>query len=139
MKKGLNNETSGRRFTLPKNKILRGRTNFQKLFERKAQVVKGAKVNMRFRIYNNGESECKMAFIVPKRLGKAVRRNRMKRLLKEAYRLNQYLIADEVAEACCTFHGALMAKTADVEYDDVRSDVIDLLHRVQSCLQKHIE
>lgn len=77
-----------------------------------------------------------MAFIVPKRLGKANRRNRVKRLLKEAYRHNQYIVADTVKEALCTFHGAFLATTIDVEYDEVERNVTDLLHQAKSYIDK---
>ncbi len=139
MKKGPNSEASPRNFSLPKNKILRGRANFQRLFSRKAIIFQSNNVLIRFRVYFTGETDYKMAFIVPKRLGKAVKRNRVKRLLRESYRLNQFIIADEAAAASCIFHGAFMAKTVDVEYDDVKPDVIGLLNQVQEYLRKKIE
>lgn len=77
-----------------------------------------------------------MAFITPKKLGKAVRRNRARRLLKEAYRLNHYIIMDESIAANVTFHGALMAKKIEVEFGEINTDVINLLRRVKNHIQK---
>lgn len=130
MKKGRSSRSS-RSFALPKSIILRGRKNFKRLFEESADVFGNANLNIRFRLYPADEPDCKMAFIVPKRLGKAVERNRMKRLLKEAYRLNQYFLTDEVAESTVTFHGAFMAKTVEMEYDEVEVEVKSLLERVK--------
>lgn len=149
MKKGQNSEgssclfsqtTAGNRsFTLPKSKILRGRTNFDRLFSSKAIVFKKSSVRIRFCIYNRDESDCKMAFIVPKRLGKAVYRKKMKRRLKEAYRLNQYILIDEVASAGCVFHGALMAAKINVEYDVLEPNVVNLLKQTKSYISKMVE
>ncbi|HLR76868.1 MAG TPA: ribonuclease P protein component [Balneolaceae bacterium] len=136
MKKGQNNKASSRRFTLPKSKILRGKTNFDRLFANEAIVFYGRNVLLRFRIYDS-QTDCKMAFIVAKKLGKAVSRNRVKRLLKETYRLNQYILFDEVLAASITFHGGLMAKTVDVKYDKVKTDVIQLLNQAKDYIQNY--
>lgn len=146
MKKGPNNEPSSRsssetaakegRFTLPKSQILRGRKNFNRLFSDKATVFKSTNVSLRFYLCRNRETpDCKMAFIVPKRLGKAVRRNRVKRQVKEAYRLNQYIIIDEVVAAGCIFHGALTAKTINAEYKVIKLNIVDLLKRVKGFIK----
>lgn len=149
MKKGRNSEGSfslslqnmegERRFTLPKSKILRGRTNFDRLFDDKAVVFNKKSVLIRFRIYVSGKTDCKMAFIVPKRLGKAVQRKQSKRHLREAYRLNQYILADEISLAACVFHGALMAKTIDAGYEPIKTNVIDLLKQTKWYINKAIE
>lgn len=136
MSKGRNKQASSRRYTLPKSKILRGRTHFGQLFSNEATVIYSRLVSLRFRVYNE-RADCKMAFIVPKKRGKAVQRNRVKRLLKEAYRLNQYMLFDEVSTAAITFHGALIAKTVDVEYEEVESNVIELLYEAQNHIQNY--
>ncbi len=75
-----------------------------------------------------------MGFIVKKSLGKANKRNKMKRLLKEAYRLHQHMLSNPLRDAQVTFHGVLMAKTVDVGFNDVERDVIELLERMRDQL-----
>jgi ribonuclease P protein component len=75
-----------------------------------------------------------MGFIVKKSLGKANKRNKMKRLLKEAYRLHQHILSDPLKNAQITFHGALMAKAIDVSYADIEQSVVALLNEVRDQL-----
>jgi ribonuclease P protein component len=75
-----------------------------------------------------------MGFIVKKNLGKAHKRNRMKRLLKEAYRLHQHMLSEPLENARVTFHGAFMAKTVDLDFAVVEQNVIELLKKVRDKL-----
>ncbi len=126
--------TQKSRYTLPKSKILRGRSNFDKLFEDAAIICHRPNLNIRFRLYTSTEPDCKMAFIVPKRLGKAHLRNRTKRLLKESYRLHQFIIMDEITSSKRVLHAALMAKSVKLNYNTVKSDVKRLLEQVNLCI-----
>jgi len=73
-----------------------------------------------------------MGFIVKKKLGNAVIRNRTKRLLREAYRLNQHILSDLFDSGAFGFHGALMANTVGADFESVQKDVIYLLHKVKN-------
>ena len=66
---------------LPKNEILRKTKEFQTLFHQGRQW-NGRLLKV---VFQPGQYR-RVAFVVPKRLGKAVLRNRMKRLMREAYR-----------------------------------------------------
>lgn len=134
MRRDPNNEFSAseRDFSLPRAKILRGRKNFQRLFESEAVIFREVALNLRFRIYSDIEPNCLMGFIVPKKLGKAVERNRVKRLLREAYRLNQYLIADLAREKQIGIHGVLMANTTEVSFEQVKQDAVTLLEKART-------
>ncbi len=135
MTKGPNNssESSKQDFSLPKAKILRGKKNFQRLFESKASVLRTDYINLRFVLAKNdgAEGSTQMAFIVPKKLGKATKRNRLKRLLKEAYRLNQHVITDPMKDRAShlSFYGAFMANTIDLNSRQVEDSVTDLLNK----------
>ena len=112
MKKDRSNDISGSGIdeSLPRAKILRGRKNFQRLFEQDAKTIRNTIVDLRFKILESDSSGCLMGFVVKKSLGKANKRNHMKRLLKEAYRRHQNILSEPIENADKMFHGALMAK-----------------------------
>lgn len=114
---------------LPKSRILRGNKQFQRLFSPHALRLREQFVDLRYITEPSEEPEYKMAFIVPRKMGKAVRRNRTRRHLKEAYRLNQYHLSEAATSMQLCFHGALMAKTTDADYRQIEKDVIALLNR----------
>ncbi|NIR73042.1 MAG: hypothetical protein GWN00_08400 [Aliifodinibius sp.] len=125
---------SGNDKSLPRAKILRGRKNFQRLFEQDAKTIRNTLVDLRFKILDSNSSGCLMGFVVKKSLGKANKRNHMKRLLKEAYRHHQSILSEPIANAGKMFHGALMAKTTNATYADVEQNVIALLSKVRDQL-----
>lgn len=141
MKKGLNSSTSAsnRDLSLPRARILRGRKNFQQLFDQEATLFREEYVNLRFRVYAGDEPECLMGFIVPRKLGKAVRRNRAKRLLREAYRINQHLISDPVSSRVLCFHGAFMANQIDLTFEKTERDVVELLTKTRNYILSIID
>jgi ribonuclease P protein component len=118
--------------SLPRAKILRGRKNFKRLFERDALICHRKFVDLRYQIINETSFGCLMGFIVKKSLGKANKRNHMKRLLREVYRLHQNMLSEPLKAAPMTFHGALMAKSVDVTYTEVEKDVVALLNEVRN-------
>jgi ribonuclease P protein component len=136
MTKGRSNHSSSSRddYSLPRAKILRGRKNFKRLFEQDAQTCRNRIVSLRYQIVDYSSFGCLMGFIVKKSLGKAHKRNRMKRLLKEAYRLHQYMLTEPLQKAQVTFHGAFMAQTANSTYNAVEQDVVALLKEVRDQL-----
>lgn len=71
-----------------------------------------------------------MGFIVAKRLGKATRRNHVKRLLKEAYRLNRCHFMEALDATSIGFHGALSAKSIHVDFKTAEREITNLLDRV---------
>ena len=125
---------AGDDFSLPRGKILRGRKNFQRLFEKGVHVFRTQHAGLRYRIVDDSSFGCLMGFIVKKSLGKAHKRNHMKRLLREAYRLHQHILSGPLQKAQITLHGALVAHTTDVSFDDVEPNVITLLTRVRDQL-----
>lgn len=77
------------KFTLGKNQKLKSRKAITQLFI-EGNSVKSFPIKMIY-LPSAENSETKVAFSVPKRNFKlAVDRNRIKRLLRESYRLNQY-------------------------------------------------
>lgn len=131
MEKGRSNTSSSHDdYSLPRAKILRGQKNFSRLFQRDARVIRKTHVDLRFQIVDDTSFGCQMGFIVKKSLGKAIKRNRMKRLLKEAYRHHQHKLTDLLNTLQLTLHGAFMAKSVDLPYDDVEQDVVMLVEQL---------
>ena len=133
MSKGRSNSpsTSNKDFSLPRAKILRGRKNFQRLFESDVTIIRNPYINIRFRIYPDDDAECLMGFIVKKKLGNAVKRNHVKRLMREAYRLNQHIIADAALANDICLHGAFLANTIELTFEQAEQNIKKLLSDVR--------
>lgn len=121
------------RFTLSKSHILRGRRNFKRLFE-SSSLITSATVNLRYSTFSKSDKGLCIGFIAPKRLGDAVERNHIKRLMREAYRLNQYIISDYLSEAGCGLHAVFMAKKDNLDYKAVEADIVMLLNKLHTRL-----
>jgi ribonuclease P protein component len=124
--------------SLPRSKILRGRKNFQRLFE-KSRVIKTPSVHLRYRIYEDSSEGCQIGFIVKKKLGNAAKRNRIKRWLREAYRTQQYHLSDLFEAKAFGFHGVFMIQHVNVDFQTIREDVSGLLKKMRGILQNHLD
>ncbi|MGM0587439.1 MAG: ribonuclease P protein component [Bacteroidota bacterium] len=122
-------------YTLPRSKILRGRTNFQRLFSPKADTLHGRSVNFRFRVYPDRSEGCLVGFIVRTSLGKAAKRNRLKRQLREAYRMHQHLLGELFDHGSFGLHGAFLAKRLPIDSQTVQQEVRGLLVELRQYLQ----
>lgn len=81
------NRISGHDERLPKKEILRKRDDFRRVFE-KGERWKGRYIQFYFL-----ESRIRQAaFCVPRKTGKAVDRNRIRRWMRETYRRNKHQI-----------------------------------------------
>ena len=84
------------RFTFGKEEKLKSKKQIEQLFA-EGNIVKEFPVLMKFLKTDVNEFPIKVAFSVPKRNFKlAVRRNRIKRLLRETYRLNKHVLLNNV-------------------------------------------
>lgn len=124
---------SGSSLTLPRSKILRGRRNFQRLFE-KATTFRATTVDLRFRIYDDPEEQCLIGFIAKKKLGKAVKRNRIKRQMREAYRINQHQLTGLFESGKFGLHGVFMATSIEMDFNTVEDDIVYLMKRLRDFL-----
>jgi ribonuclease P protein component len=124
--------------SLPRSKILRGRKNFQRLFE-KSTVLNSNSLQFRYRIYTDPEEGCLIGFAAPKKkISKAARRNRAKRLIREAYRLNQAQLSDLFATRQFGFHGLFMANRDNLSYSETEADMIRILGSVRNRLKNSV-
>jgi len=74
-------------YKLPKQNILRKNKQFQSVYRYGKSYANRMMV---IYVLSNKDTQRKVGFAAGKRLGNAVVRNRVKRLLRETYRLNQH-------------------------------------------------
>ncbi|MFU8811604.1 MAG: ribonuclease P protein component [Balneolaceae bacterium] len=114
--------------TLPRSVILRGRDHFQQLFQQSA-VKHAPSFQLRYRFLSGPLHSSAIGFIAPKRIfKKAVQRNRVKRLMREAFRLHQSVFWTGVEAHGQRVHAALIATKPITASADAEQQVVQLLH-----------
>ncbi len=83
------------RHTLKRNEVLRGRKNFDLLFQRGERRSGSVIRCLILRAPSDAPPRVIAGFAVPKTVPRAVDRNRIKRYLRESYRLHKHLLAPE--------------------------------------------
>jgi len=76
----------GKPHGFPKEEKIRARSEFDRVFQEGRRLAEGPVLA---RYVPNGLQFTRMAVAVPNKFGKAAKRNRARRLLKEAYRLHK--------------------------------------------------
>ena len=113
-------------YKLPKSMILRSGAEFQRVYKCGRSVA-----NRHIVMYTakNPRSGGKVGFAAGKKLGNASIRNRVKRLLRECYRLNRHRLKDG-------YDLLLVGRKSAVEYsyDTLEKAFIELAKRSGICL-----
>lgn len=125
-------EESGN-YTLPKALILRGKRNFDRLFS-KSERLGAPFITLRYKFYSNSEEGFQVGFISKKKLGNAVHRNKIRRLMREAFRLNQQIILPELEDKQVGLHMVLMAQSTDQDFEVINSSIKTLLEDLRNRL-----
>lgn len=88
------------RFTLSKNERLRGKTTFEKIFNEGKTLFSHDRVLKAYYITGEaaGTRSVQIAAAVSKKSGNAVWRSRVKRLIREAYRLNKHVYTETIEQ-----------------------------------------
>lgn len=126
------------RYCLQKNEILRGEKQFQHVISEGTNFRAGSiKCHYMINSYNdiNSRPVLRAGFSVPRRVsGKAVDRNRVKRIMREAYRVHKPALSEIVHRQRCTldmifvFRGPTTTKPRYLKYRDVEEDIIRCLN-----------
>jgi ribonuclease P protein component len=97
-----------KRYAFPKEARMKLKREFDRVFSEGAKGVSPALV-----IYarGNGEGRNRIGLAVGRKLGKAVRRNRIRRLIKEAFRLENPTLPQGFDLVCIPRAGGFPAKT----------------------------
>lgn len=131
-----------RTYSLPKSSILRGRKNFEAIFLHSTQYVHHGRLLAKFEVFNREKDietlNFLAAFLTPKRIGKAAKRNRTRRKMKEMFRKARPSFIAEISavlpalEVQCAF----IAKTQDYLYEDMQRDFDKILTKLSHQLVK---
>lgn len=132
---------------LPREERLAGKTLLQELFSRGRGILSEKEQFRAVYLLINSESKffsappyVQFAPVVPKKCGKAFWRNRLKRLLKEAYRHEKSIIAEECKAKNKKLLLVIMPvflyqkKTPVISLQDVQPNVTNLLQKIKRIL-----
>lgn len=117
------------RLTLPRSAILRGKTHFDRLFK-EGNRLSAPSMDLRYMVFPDPAAGCLVAFVAGRKLGGAVVRNRCKRHLREAFRLNQGLVREAFDSGRFGVHGVFIARRADLTAAQTQADCRLLLTRL---------
>lgn len=144
MKKGQSSQSSrlvGQRLRLPRAAILRGKDRFQSLFS-SSTVLRQPHVQLRFRVSPSTEPSQQTAFVVSKRHGNAVTRNRLKRQMRECYRKNQHawrlegeLLPTQHRSDALSVDALFMIQSSNVDSTQLETEMLTLMKQGQERLK----
>lgn len=120
---------------MPKSRILRGKRNFQRLFDNSV-LLRGRVLNLRYRLYDDPDEGFRVGFITRKALGCAVDRNRARRRIREAWRLNQHPLINVDPAIRRGLHMVWMARRIDLTTVQAEKDIRQLSRQLIENLQE---
>jgi ribonuclease P protein component len=127
------------RRTLKKSEILRGKRNFESIFERgkriRSEYIQGIVLDLPGRTPDG--PGILIAAVVPKAAGNAAWRNRVRRLIREAYRNNKDIIGppgerpDRTLNVVFLWSPRTKPSSGAVSFPLVREEITGLLQRIR--------
>ena len=129
-----------KRFGLSANERIKSRKDFEDLYSRGITVFSSTKKIKAVYIIdqNSDKPGIKISVAVSRKSGKAIWRNRIKRLLKESYRLNKNILVTKVinlnffVRLIFSPYSINMRKNKNIYLGEVMPDVIEIMSRI-SC------
>ena len=111
-------------YRLPKKEILRDKREIGELLK------KGRRIRGKFCMFYYSSCECrKVAFLVSKRLGIAVRRNLVKRWLRELYRTHRNLAGEKFIMAIY-----VSSDNQKLSFETLKGDITKLFTKIRNDL-----
>lgn len=120
--------------SLPKSDVLRGKTSFNRLFQH-GKSVHGTVSSIRFLLYKDEAPHKLISFIVKKKMGNAVLRNRLKRLLREVYRHNKSMLSP-ISASGYSIEAAFMVSKPSFDSKALNQDFETMIQRVVQIVNK---
>lgn len=118
-------------FRFTKAERLTRKKEFEKVF-REGKVLKNGKIVLY--VIPNGLQHSRLGLVVSRKVGNAVRRNRAKRLLREAYRLNKHLLTSHVDIIAIPRHPF----SSDLKLSDVDNGFRKLLLQINETFSNEV-
>ncbi len=124
-----------KQFGLSKKERIKSKKEFQLVFTRGITVLSNSRLlKAIFYIYPSEQEEAKVAFAVHRKAGNAVWRNRVKRLLRELYRNNKYIILNSLKNKSIllvfSLNGISQKTHPKIYLNNIEKDVLNLLNKV---------
>ncbi len=123
-----------KRFGLSKHERIKRKNEFSRVYESGKIIYSNSrKLKAIFYLGKSESKNVKVAFGISKRAGNAVWRNRLRRLLKESYRLNKGILSDCNRSLWIVFSPNIFNKKENPKLflRDVKLDMIDLLQKLR--------
>ena len=123
-----------KRFGLSKHERIKRKNEFSRVYESGKIIYSNSrKLKAIFYLGKSESKSIKVAFGISKKAGNAVWRNRLRRLLREAYRLNKEILSDCNRSLWIVFSPNNLNKKVNPKllFRDVKPDMIDLLKKLR--------
>jgi len=136
------------RFRFPKSERIKSKKIFERtlLFGKKiysrSQKIKCSFVIEELKPEITVKSYIQVAFAVNRKSGKAVWRNRLKRTLRELYRLNKHPLLEELKKSSCKLFFIISSHKLNekifpkLKLQDVESDVLEIFEVIKKEIKK---
>ena len=127
-----------KKFGLSAREKIKSRKDFEELYSSGTQLFSSTKKIKAIYIINENSNEpgVKISVAVSHKCGNAVWRNRVKRLLRESFRLNKNIIMKKAKELGFFIriiflpYSINMRKNKNIYLSDIMPDVIDIMSRI---------
>jgi ribonuclease P protein component len=130
-----------KQFGLSKKERIKSKQEFELLYTSGTTInARSQKLKAIFFVEETNESGVKAAFVVYKKAGKAVWRNRIKRLLRVSYRLNKSILLDICNEKNISLLVAFAVKSLNeknnntIKLSEILPDVVSLMEQIKARL-----
>ena len=112
---------------LPKKQRLSSKIKIEQLFEEKNTFVQ-EHIKVYWNVVNSGNNNISVLFSVPKKIVPlAINRNKIRRLIKEAYRINKSILTHNKGELNLAF--ICLSSNFD-KFNDIEGKIKLILHRL---------